>query len=111
MGSGQIPASSISFANTFGVLITVVFYDLVVVPLTNKIGKPITMTMRIGIGFVVQMIALMSGEGAAGLPNGRKDGVVPAPCCYWARRFTHCHSQLTACCRSQGRYNHLLFGG
>lgn len=29
MGNVQIPASSISFANTFGVLITVVLYDLV----------------------------------------------------------------------------------
>jgi hypothetical protein len=66
VGGGQIPASSISFANTFGVLLTVVFYDLVVVPLTNKMGRPITMTMRIGIGFVVQMIALTSGEGQAG---------------------------------------------
>lgn len=36
MGSSQIPASSISFANTFGVLFTVVFYDLVVVPVTDK---------------------------------------------------------------------------
>jgi hypothetical protein len=41
-------ASSISFANTFGVLFTVVFYDLVVVPLTNKIGRPISMTFRCG---------------------------------------------------------------
>jgi len=32
----QIPASSISFANTFGVLITVVLYDLVLVPLMTK---------------------------------------------------------------------------
>jgi hypothetical protein len=39
-------ASSISFANTFGVLFTVVFYDLVVVPVTNKIGRPISMTFR-----------------------------------------------------------------
>jgi hypothetical protein len=32
----QVPASSISFANTFGVLFTVVVYDLVIVPLTAK---------------------------------------------------------------------------
>jgi hypothetical protein len=32
----QIPASSISFANTFGVLFTIVFYDLVLVPVTKK---------------------------------------------------------------------------
>jgi hypothetical protein len=41
-----VAASSISFANTFGVLFTVVFYDLVVVPVTNKIGRPISMTFR-----------------------------------------------------------------
>lgn len=32
----QIPASSISFANTFGVLFTVVVYDLVIVKLAIK---------------------------------------------------------------------------
>uniref|UniRef100_A0A383VGU9 Major facilitator superfamily (MFS) profile domain-containing protein n=1 Tax=Tetradesmus obliquus TaxID=3088 RepID=A0A383VGU9_TETOB len=60
MGNSQIPASSISFANTFGVLFTVVFYDLVVVPLTNKIGRPISMTFRIGLGFFVLILALIS---------------------------------------------------
>lgn len=60
MGNTEIPASSISFANTFGVLFTVVFYDLVVVPVTNKIGKPISMTFRIGLGFFVQILALIS---------------------------------------------------
>ncbi|KAF8073093.1 NPF8.3 [Scenedesmus sp. PABB004] len=60
MGGATIPASTISFANTFGVLFTVVFYDVVVVPLTNKIGRPISMTMRIGIGFFVQILALVS---------------------------------------------------
>jgi hypothetical protein len=32
----QIPASSISFANTFGVLFAVVIYDLVIVNITNR---------------------------------------------------------------------------
>lgn len=41
MGSTTIPASSISFANTFGVLFTVVLYDLVIVPVTNKMKRPI----------------------------------------------------------------------
>jgi hypothetical protein len=36
MGGTQVPASSISFANTFGVLFTVVIYDLVIVKLTAK---------------------------------------------------------------------------
>lgn len=39
-------ASSISFANTFGVLITVVVYDLVVVRLSHKFNRPIKMTTR-----------------------------------------------------------------
>lgn len=32
----QIPASTISFANTFGVLFTVVFYDLVLSKIATK---------------------------------------------------------------------------
>ncbi len=32
----QIPASSISFANTFGVLFPVVFYDLVITKIATK---------------------------------------------------------------------------
>lgn len=58
MGNAQIPASSISFANTFGVLFTVVLYDLALVPLANRLKRPISMTLRIGIGFVVQLAAL-----------------------------------------------------
>ena len=60
MGKGEIPASSISFANTFGVLFTVAFYDLALVPLTVKCGRPISMVKRIGIGFVLEALALLS---------------------------------------------------
>jgi len=60
MGSFTIPASSISFANTFGVLFMVTFYDMVIVPLTNKMNRPISMTTRIGIGFIVAILALAS---------------------------------------------------
>lgn len=60
MGKTEIPASTISFANTFGVLFTVVFYDLVVVPLAAKLGRPISMTTRIGLGFAIQILALVS---------------------------------------------------
>ena len=41
-------------------LFTVAFYDIVVVPLTVKCGRPISMVKRIGIGFVVEMLALLS---------------------------------------------------
>jgi hypothetical protein len=55
MGATQVPASSISFANTFGVLFTVVAYDLLLVPLMNRLRRPISMTCRIGLGFGVQV--------------------------------------------------------
>lgn len=55
MGATQVPASSISFANTFGVLFTVVAYDLALVPLLNRLKRPISMTCRIGLGFVIQV--------------------------------------------------------
>lgn len=60
LGNTEVPASSISFANTFGVLFTVVCYDLMLVPLTNRLKRPISMTMRIGLGFVIQLLALVS---------------------------------------------------
>eukprot|EP00879_Flechtneria_rotunda_P000926 GHRR01001055.1.p1 GENE.GHRR01001055.1~~GHRR01001055.1.p1 ORF type:complete len:523 (+),score=105.75 GHRR01001055.1:1216-2784(+) len=60
MGSTEIPASSISFANTFGVLFTVAIYDFIVVPITQKMNRPISMTLRIGLGFVIQIMALVS---------------------------------------------------
>lgn len=56
----MIPASSISFANTFGVLFMVVAYDLAIVPLTKKLNRPISMTFRIGLGFFLQILALIS---------------------------------------------------
>jgi hypothetical protein len=55
MGATQVPASSISFANTFGVLFTVVAYDLLLVPLMTRLRRPISMTCRIGLGFGIQV--------------------------------------------------------
>jgi hypothetical protein len=37
--SFKIPASSISFANTFGVMISVAVYDIFVVPIAAKMGR------------------------------------------------------------------------
>lgn len=56
----KIPASSISFANTFGVLLSIPLYDMVVVPLAVKMGRPISMKTRILIGYIVQLAALLS---------------------------------------------------
>jgi peptide/histidine transporter 3/4 len=56
----QIPASSISFANTFGVLATIPLYDMVLVPLLARSKRPITVTQRIGGGFFIQILALLS---------------------------------------------------
>ena len=41
-------------------LFTVAFYDIVIVPLTTKFNRPISMTMRIGIGFFLEILALIS---------------------------------------------------
>lgn len=60
MGSTQIPATSITFANTFGVFFTIALYDLGMVPLAKRLKHPISMTVRIGIGFVVQIAALVA---------------------------------------------------
>jgi hypothetical protein len=57
----KLPAASISFANTFGVLISVPLYDLVLVPFAKRIGRPISYMARIGAGFVVLIIALLTG--------------------------------------------------
>jgi len=59
LGAFKIPASSISFANTFGVILTIPFYDMVLVPLFKRLGRPITVTQRIGAGFVLQLVALL----------------------------------------------------
>lgn len=49
------------YDNRFGVLGMVVFYDLVIAPLAARwLGRPISMTMRIGLGFVIQIVALLS---------------------------------------------------
>ncbi|KIZ04318.1 hypothetical protein MNEG_3635 [Monoraphidium neglectum] len=58
--SFKIPASSISFANTFGVMISVAVYDIFVVPIAAKMGRPISTMSRIGAGFIVAMIAVLS---------------------------------------------------
>lgn len=45
----------------FGVLGMVVLYDLVIAPLAARwLGRPISMTMRIGLGFAIQIVALLS---------------------------------------------------
>jgi hypothetical protein len=55
-----------------GVLLSIPLYDMVIVPLAVKCGRPISMTTRIGIGFVVQLAALLSGGRGGGLgPWGR----------------------------------------
>jgi hypothetical protein len=69
-GSFKIPASSISFANTFGVLLTIPLYDLVIVPLAVRLGRPISTVSRVGIGFIVQLAALLSGAGGKGGAGG-----------------------------------------
>ncbi|KAI8464338.1 MAG: POT family-domain-containing protein [Monoraphidium minutum] len=56
----KIPASSISFANTFGVLLTIPLWDMVIVPMAIRFNRPISMTSRIGLGFIVQLLALLS---------------------------------------------------
>jgi hypothetical protein len=61
LGGFKIPASSISFANTFGVMVSVAAYDLAVVPFFVRIGRPISMTSRIGWGYLVAIAALLSG--------------------------------------------------
>jgi peptide/histidine transporter 3/4 len=39
----------------------VVIYDLVIAPLAARwLGRPISMTMRIGLGFAIQIVALLS---------------------------------------------------
>lgn len=43
-------------------LLTIPLYDLVVVPLAVRMGRPITMISRIGMGFFLCMLALLSGE-------------------------------------------------
>ncbi|GBF89822.1 hypothetical protein Rsub_02526 [Raphidocelis subcapitata] len=60
MGNFKIPAASISFANTFGVLFTIPLYDMVIVPLAVRMGRPISMINRILIGYVVQLAALLA---------------------------------------------------
>lgn len=74
MGSAVVPASSISFANTAGVLFTVVCYDRGLVPLLARLKRPISMTTRIGLGFVIQIAALCS----AALIEGARYKVVAA---------------------------------
>ncbi|KAI8467277.1 MAG: POT family-domain-containing protein [Monoraphidium minutum] len=56
----KIPASSISFANTAGVMISVAAYDIFVVPIATKMGRPISTMSRIGAGFIVAILALLS---------------------------------------------------
>jgi hypothetical protein len=60
MGNFMVPAATISFANTFGVILTIPFYDMVLVPLFKRFKRPISVTQRIGAGFVLQLIALLS---------------------------------------------------
>jgi hypothetical protein len=55
------PVFFLSHTHRFGVLGMVVLYDLVIAPLAARwLGRPISMTMRIGLGFGIQIVALLS---------------------------------------------------
>ena len=84
-GRFKIPASSVSFANTVGVLASVAAYDLVVAPLAARLGRPISITARIGWGYVVAIAALLSGAPSAA-----------AACCRrrWCRGGGGCRAAL-----------------
>lgn len=60
-GPFRIPASSVSFANTAGVLVSVAAYDIYVAPAAARAGRPITTVARIGYGYIVAITALLSG--------------------------------------------------
>lgn len=67
-----------------GVLLTIPLYDLVVVPLAIKMGRPITMITRIGCGFFLCMLALLSGAwraAAAVAASARAAEAARAPPC------------------------------
>ena len=68
--NSQVPATTVSLFNTFGVLATVAFYDLALVPLLARYDRAITTTTRIGIGFVVEIVAILIA-GAIETARGR----------------------------------------
>lgn len=60
LGAIKIPAASMVFANQLGMVLSVVLYDLAVVPATRRMKRRITIMQRIGFGIVLQIIALLS---------------------------------------------------
>jgi hypothetical protein len=60
---------------TTTVIFTIPFYDLVLVPLFKRLKRPITVTQRIGAGFVIQILALLM---AGGLETARYRTAVPS---------------------------------
>lgn len=87
LGPWRIPASSISFANTFGVMASVAAWDLAVAPLARRAGRPISTTARIGYGYIVAFVAVMSGGrrffgvgvGGGGVGGGGQQGAGGEP--------------------------------
>lgn len=56
------------------VIFTIPFYDLVLVPLFKRFKRPISVTQRIGAGFVIQVLALLM---AGGIETARYRQAVP----------------------------------
>jgi hypothetical protein len=91
-GRFKVPASSISFANTVGVMVSVAAYDLVVAPMAARLGRPITTTARVGYGFVVAIAALLSGKPARGVGIGDWSGTAESVYYKFGPKLTHTHN-------------------
>ena len=63
MGAITIPAATISSVDTFAVLIGVVLYDVILAPLMIRLGRPITILQRIGIGYCFAALAMVVAAG------------------------------------------------
>lgn len=102
-GSFKVPVSALNIFDTIAILALVPVFDGVVYPYFKKIGYPLTMLRKIGLGFVVAMGAMV----IAAVVEVARVKAAPASCTYLDCDDT-ARNNISPC-QNIDNYNPLLY--
>jgi len=58
LGKGKVPVSALQMFDTVAILLLIPLFDFKIYPFFKKIGKPLSMLFKIGLGFVFAALAM-----------------------------------------------------
>ena len=59
LGTGKVPVSALQMFDTVAILLLIPLFDFKIYPFFKKIGRPLSMLFKIGLGFVFAALAML----------------------------------------------------